>query len=168
VRGVLGVVIASLLAMWIYVLLIGKQQFPNQIHDATWPQAAESVCAANARAIAALPPAASFADIKPKSEALRQRADVGEEVTQLLRRRVADLAALPPPSVANDELLLQAWFADWRMYLSNRDDHVAEWRAGKDTQFAETEVDGGPISDRMDALATENAMPDCVVPDDFG
>ncbi len=35
-------------------------------------------------------------------------------------------------------------------------------------QFAEVEAGGGPVSDRMDDLADENQMDDCVVPSDFG
>jgi hypothetical protein len=168
VRIVLAAVVAALLVMWVYVLFIGKEKFPNHLQDATWPRAAEPVCAATTRAVAALPPAASFADIKPKEEALRQRADVGEQVTDLLRRQLQQLRTLPPPAGTNDELLLQAWFADWQAYLTDRQAHIDEWRAGRDRQFAETQVDGGPISDRMDALATQNDMADCVVPQDFG
>ena len=46
---------------------------------------------------------------------------------------------------------------------------MADWRAGKDDAFAEAQTEsGGPISDRMDDLATDNGMPSCVVPGDFG
>jgi hypothetical protein len=168
VRVVLVLVVASLLAMWVYVLFIGKEKFPNHIEDLRWRASAERVCAGIAGQVAALPPAASFAHIRPKEEALRQRADVGQEVNDLLARQLAELRALPPPTSRNDQLLVQAWFDDWKIYLSDRQAHVESWRQGHDEQFAESMASGGPISDRMDDLSNQNRMDDCVVPNDFG
>ena len=168
VRVVLVLVVAALLAMWVYVLFIGKEKFPNAVHDLTWRASAERVCAGVARQVAALPPAATFAHIQPRAEALRRRADVGQEVNDLLARQLAELQALPAPTSRDDQLLVQAWFDDWKIYLGDRRDHVESWREGHDDQFAESMASGGPISDRMDDLANANRMEDCVVPNDFG
>jgi hypothetical protein len=168
VRAVLFAVVAALVAMWIYVLFIGKEQSPNHLADETWAPRAEAVCAATAARVAALPPAASFAHITPLDEALRRRADVGVQATALLEQQLAELRALPVPTGPHDGKLLAAWFADWDRYLADRREHVAQWEAGHDKPFAETEVNGGPISDRMDSLSTLNGMPSCVVPADFG
>jgi hypothetical protein len=46
VRAVLLGVVAVLVAMWIYVLFIGKEQSPNHLADETWAPKAEAVCAA--------------------------------------------------------------------------------------------------------------------------
>jgi hypothetical protein len=168
VRAVLLAVVAALAVMWIYVLFIGKADTPNHLADESWAPKAEAVCAATAARIAALPPAASFAHITPLDEALRRRADVGQQATALLDRQLAELRGLPPPSGPHDGKLLAAWFADWDRYLADRREHVAQWEAGHDKPFAETEVNGGPISDRMDYLSTLNGMDSCVVPADFG
>lgn len=169
VRVVLVLVVLALVAMWIYVLFIGKEASPNRLEDQGWAERAEPVCAAAAAKLNALPSARSFAKIEPRQEALRQRADVGQQATDLLSTQVAALRGLPAPTGRNDGALLVAWFADWDTYLGDRADHIADWRAGLDRPFAEDEADtGGPISDRMDALATENGMPSCVVPGDFG
>jgi hypothetical protein len=169
VRSVLVLVVLALAAMWVYVLFIGKEVSPNRLEDQGWAEQAEPVCATAAARVGALPSARSFAGIEPLDEALRQRAEVGQEATDLVAAQVAALRGLPPPTGPNDGALLTAWFADWDTYLGDRADHVAEWRAGRDRPFAETEADtGGPISDRMDALAKENGMPSCVVPRDFG
>jgi hypothetical protein len=168
-RVVLAVVVLGLAAMWVYVLFIGKESSPNQLGDRTWAERAEPVCAAVALKIGALPPARSFAAIEPIEEALRQRAAVGQQATDLLAGQLSTLRALPAPTGGTDGKLLDAWFADWDTYLADRQDHIEDWRAGRDRAFAETEADtGGPISDRMDALATQNRMPSCVVPGDFG
>ena len=68
--------------------------------------------------------------IEPVEEALRQRADVGEQATDLLAEQVARLRSLPPPGGEADGKLLQTWLADWDTYLSDRRDHIEGWRAG--------------------------------------
>ena len=169
VRIVLAGVVVALAAMWVYVLFIGKESTPNQLEDRGWSERSEALCAAVAAKIDALPPASSFAGITPLQEALRRRAEVGAEATAMLDAQLRALRAEPAPSGPHDGLLLAAWFADWETYLADRRDHIAEWRAGEDRPFAETEADtGGPISMRMDALAEENGMPSCAVPADFG
>ena len=168
-RLLLAAVVVALGAMWVYVLFIGDPQSPNVLDDETWPARAEEVCASVAADLAALPPARSFADIEPVEDALRQRAEVGAQATVLLEGQLAALRALPAPTGEHDDELLAAWFADWDTYLQDRRDHLADWHAGHDRPFAETEADtGGPISNRMDALATENRMPSCEVPGDLG
>jgi hypothetical protein len=169
VRVLLVAIVAALAAMWVYVLFIGDAPSPNVLDDDTWPTRAEAICASVAADLAALPPARSFADIEPLEEALRQRAEVGEQATVLLDGQLAAFRALPAPAGEHDDELLAAWFADWDTYLQDRRDHLADFRAGQDRPFAETEADtGGPISNRMDALAKENRMPSCAVPGDLG
>jgi hypothetical protein len=169
VRVLLAAVVVALGAMWVYVLFIGNPQSPNVLDDETWPARAEEVCASVAADLAALPPARSFGGIEPVEEALRQRAEVGAQATVLLEGQLAALRTLPAPTGEHDDELLAAWFADWDTYLQDRRDHLADWRAGQDPPFAETEADtGGPISNRMDALAKENRMPSCEVPGDLG
>lgn len=169
VRALLAAVVAGLGAMWVYVLFIGEPQSPNVLDDETWPPRAEEICAGVADDVAALPPARSFADVEPLQEALRQRADVADQATDLLEGQLAAMRAAPAPTGEHDDELLAAWFADWDIYLQDRHDHIAEWRDGRDGPFAETEADtGGPISNRMNALAKENGMPSCVVPGDLG
>ena len=168
VRAVLLAIVAALVAMWIYVLFIGKEQSPNRLADQERAKRAEPVCAATAKRLAALPAAVTFAQVRPLEEALRRRADVGEQATALLDGQLAQLRALPAPTGPHDGVLLQAWFADWDRYLADRRDHIASWQAGHDKPFAESEANGGPISDRMDSLSTLNGMPSCVAPADFG
>jgi len=169
IRVLLAAIVAALGAMWVYVLFIGEPQTPNVLDDETWPAKGEQICATVAADLAALLPARSFVDIEPLEEALRQRADVAEQATKLLEGQLTTLRALPAPTGEHDDELLAAWFADWDTYLQDRRDHIEEWRAGRDGPFAETEADtGGPISNRMTALAKENGMPTCVVPGDLG
>jgi hypothetical protein len=169
IRILLVGVVLALAAMWVYVLFIAQHRSPNRLSDQTWSARAEAVCAGVTARLDALPPASSFADITPREDALRQRADVGQQATDLLRDQVRRLRALAAPTGADDPVLVAAWLADWDTYLTDRQEHVEDWRAGNDHPFAETETEGGgPISDRMDELAKTNGMTSCVVPQDFG
>ena len=155
--------------MWVYVLFIGDPQTPNVLDDQTWPAKAEEVCTHVAADVAALPPARSFVDVQPFEEALRRRADVADQATSLLdgqltsrcgrcRRRAASTttSSSPPGSPTGTPIC--------------RTGTTARTGGPAGTaRFAETEADtGGPISNRMAALAKENRMPSCVVPGDLG
>jgi hypothetical protein len=169
VRILLLAVVLALAAMWVYVLFVAPHRSPNRLDDRTWTAQAEEVCAAVTAEVAGLPPASSFAEITPKEDALRERAGVGQQATDLLRTQVRELRALPAPTGDDDPALVEAWLADWDIYLEDREEHVADWRAGNDHPFAESETEGGgPITDRMDELAKTNGMTSCVVPQDFG
>ena len=75
--------------------------------------------------LAALPPARSFADIEPLEEALRQRADVGEQATDAPRRTArARCGRCRPRPARTTASSSQAWFADWDTYLADRRDHI--------------------------------------------
>ena len=168
VRAVLLAIVAALVAMWIYVLFIGKEQSPNRFADQEWAKRAEPVCAATTQRLAALPAAATFEEVRPLEEALRRRADVVEQATALLAGQLAQLRAQPAPTGPHDGVLLQAWFADWDRYLADRRDHIAELAGRPRRALRRERGNGGPISDRMDSFATLNGMPSCVVPADFG
>ena len=161
-------VVALLGAMWVYALFYAPTGSPEKVDDAGWARHAEALCAKGRVAIDALPAARTFKDVKPVSEALRQRADVAEEATNVLADRVASLRALPladPGSVK----LVGTWLDDYDNYVGDRRAQVASWRKGQNPMFAETATDNGaPGSLRMDEFARVNAMPSCKVPQDIG
>lgn len=167
------VVVLGLTAMWVYAFSLTGQDNPDVFPDRAWAANAESVCATYTARVDALPPARSFKDIQPRSEALRQRADVGTEATDLLREMVAELAGREPAD-EKSRTGVNLWLQDWGRYLADRDRHVAGWRAGNDEPFSETAVSGEdvgkgvPVSIRIDAFAKANRMASCVVPQDFG
>jgi hypothetical protein len=169
-RVVVIVLIVAIAAFWLYAFLWPREA-KDKIPDGAWTEQAELVCQRWQDEVNALPPANDFLDVEPREEALRQRADVGEQATAYLRSMVAELQTLPAPTDADSADKLELWFADWDAYLEARDVHVAEWRAGQDVRFREPPVrEGGlsPISLRMDAFAGTNGMPTCRVPQDFG
>ena len=60
------------------------------------------------------------------------------------------------------------WEADYRTYLGDRRAFSDGLRAGVNEPFAETTVDGIPISDKIARFAADNHMPACSPPTDLG
>ena len=162
-----SVALAALVAMWVYIFFFADTTNPNRLPDRAWAPRAEAVCATYAKQINALPEAATFADIKPKSEALRQRAVVGRQVTDLLSAMVAQLRALPTADAVT-AAAVNKWLGDYDTYIGDRERHLARWAAGEDPPFAETADGNRPLSIGMDDFADANDMPSCVVPQDLG
>ena len=163
---VLGALVL-LAAMWIYIIFFADKSNPNRLPDRAWTAQAETICRGYADQIDALPPAETFSDIKPRSEAMRQRAVVGQQATDLLSRMVADLRARPPADAVTADAVTR-WLADYDTYIGDRQRHLARWAAGEDPPFSETEADKRPISVGMDDFAQANRMGACEVPGDLG
>ena len=161
-------VVVLLGAMWVYALFYAPTGSPEKVNDPGWARQAEALCAKGRVAIDALPAARTFKDVKPVSEALRQRADGAERATTILADRVAALRALPLADAASVKLV-GTWLVDYGNYVGDRRAQIASWRKGQNPMFAETAADNGaPGSLRMDEFARLNAMPSCKVPQDIG
>jgi hypothetical protein len=161
------VALAVLAAMWVYILFFADTTNPNRLADRAWTKQAETICKGYTDQIKALPDATTFADIKPKAEAMRQRAVVGQQATDLLTTMVAALRATPPADAVSADAVSR-WLADYDTYLGDRHRHLERWAAGEDPAFAETAVNNKPISLGMDDFAEANDMASCDVPGDLG
>jgi hypothetical protein len=167
-RIAVGAILVGFVGMWVYIFGFAKATNPDLFPDRAWSSRANTACAATAARIKTLPVATSFKDVKPLSEALRQRADVADKVTAELRTLVAGMKA-DPAGDAKTTKGLSFWLRDWDTYIADRDRHVADWRAGLDKPFDETQNEKKqPTSYRMDPFAKLNRMPACVIPDDLG
>jgi hypothetical protein len=161
------VALAALAVMWVYILFFADTANPNRLADRAWAKQAETICKGYADQIKVLPDATMFADVKPKAEAMRQRAVVGKQVTDLLTAMVAGLRATPPSDAVSADAV-NRWLADYDTYLGNRRAHLDRWAAGEDPPFAETKVGDKPISLGMNDFAEANDMASCDVPGDLG
>jgi hypothetical protein len=165
---VLGTVCALLAVLWVYAFFIAEPRNPNRMEDRDWVEQAEATCAATRAELDRLPDPRDLADVDPLDEALRQRALIGEDATNLLEQMVDDLEALPQPTGPDDAQLVSLWLADWRTQLSDRRAHVERWRAGEDEPFRETAFNGRPLGIRLADFTTLNEMDSCAPPGDFG
>lgn len=164
----LALVVAALAAMWVYALGFASKEYRLALKDDAWVARAEATCAASNQRIYALAPGTAFKDVQPLSEALRQRAAVLDQANAVVADEIATLRALGGPGNPRGATLVELWLADWDLYLDARQAQGANWRAGRDDPFTVPADDGGaPITEDMDAFATSNRMPSCVVPGDL-
>jgi hypothetical protein len=99
----------------------------------------------------------------------QERADLLVLQNEVVAQFVTDLRALPRGG-PDDAFLLESWFADWDLYLSDRERHVERLRTGDeddDLRFRLTAIDGGRgVDARIDGFATANRMEECATPGD--
>jgi hypothetical protein len=162
-----GVALSLLAAMWIYIFFFADTNNPNRVPDRAWAAKAETICKGYADQIKVLPDATTFAAIKPKAEAIRRRAVVGQQVTDLLTAMVASLRATPAADAVTADAV-NRWLADYDTYLGDRHRHLEAWAAGEDPPFAETADGDRPLSIGMDDFSNANLMTSCEVPGDLG
>jgi hypothetical protein len=164
----IGIGLIAIAAMWIYAFLFADVKSTDIMPDKAWAARTEATCAAVKPQIASVPAANSFKNVNPRSEALRQRADVADQVTGFLRELVATLKADKPADAASQNLA-NLWLEEYEVYIRDRDAHVAKFRAGNDPPFSETPNEkGAPGPIRMDTFVRLNRMPSCQVPLDLG
>src|SRR3954463_13899471 len=127
---------AALAAMWVYALVFAPDTPRNWLPDPAWTVRAEATATKAQSHIAPLPRAETFKDVQPHSEALRRRADVGDQANTIVATMIARLRADRPADAVTQKADDQ-WLADYDAYLGAREAHVQEWRTGVDGQFAE-------------------------------
>jgi hypothetical protein len=151
-------------AMWVYAFLFASRESINKINDAQWAQRSQVRCQQAATERTAL---TDFTRIDEKdASTLLQRAIIVDKATDTLEAMVSDIAK-DTPSDAKGQALVPMWIADYRTYIEDRRDYTEDLRAGRLPTFAETKVDGVPISERIGKFARENKMRACQPPFDL-
>lgn len=99
--------------------------------------------------------------------ALKAKAKLVDAATDALEEAI-NLIALDKPSDAKGQELVPEWIADYRTYITDRRAFAkALQKAVTRPYFAESEVDGVPISERISKFARENDMETCQTPYDL-
>lgn len=164
-RAILTVVCGLIAAMWVYAFGFAPRESINRIRDGAWQVRTEKVCkvAEDQR----------FAqqDLTPMDPedpvALKKKADLVDTATDSLESMI-DRIARDIPSDAKGQELVPQWLADYRTYISDRRAFAEQLRnATRRPYFAETEVEGVPISERIGKFARENDIPTCQPPLDL-
>lgn len=164
-RIVLTVVCAGIFAMWVYAFGFASRESINKIGDDAWKARAEAHCQEAENDRFALQ---DLTEMDPNdSVALKKKADIVEVATDSLEKAINKIA-LDSPSDEKGKALVPQWIADYRQYIQNRRDFVKTLRtATRRPYFAETEVEGVPISERIGKFARENDMETCQPPLDL-
>ena len=164
VKPLLIVVCAGIAAMWVYAFLFASKESVNKIGDRAWQEYAEERCAKAELERIELADMRKVNEVGP--EALRERATIVDKATDTLERALDDISARP---VVDDKgrAIVPLWISDYRTYVQDRRDYADDLRAGINKPFAETKVDGIPISEKISTFAADNRMRSCVAPIDL-
>jgi hypothetical protein len=161
---VLGVVVLFA-AFWIWALFFASKEPINGIGEDDWSDRAQAICEA---ADAEREDLADFREVDDDDPAmLAERGDIVDEATDILEAMLDDVVAVQPTGDKGAELV-PLWEADYRTYLADRRAFSDDLRAGRDEPFAESVVDGIPISEKVARFAGDNRMPACTPPTDLG
>jgi hypothetical protein len=158
--GLLAIV--ALFATWIYVLFIyDPGLLIDELADRRFPVAAEEVCARAVAELQELPPASAAPDAAA-------RADTVEQSNVILTRMVADLVPHVPAGPPNIRDGVNEWLDDWRTYIGDRRNYVANLRADPEARFLESPKGTGTkgVTRGIDSFAEVNRMDSCTTPGD--
>jgi hypothetical protein len=163
-RYVLLVVIALFAAFWIWALFFASKTSVNRIEDTAWAARAEQIC------VAAKAERMQLIDMRKIDEGdramLAERGDLVDRATDIVEQMLDAVVAVTPTD-AKGQAIVPDWEADYRTYLGDRREFADELRAGRNEPFAETAVDGIPISEKLSTFAGDNRMPTCSPPIDL-
>lgn len=161
-RTGLTLVIVAMLAMWVYAFFFSSRESVNKIGDQMWSERAESICV---RAKSDLFKLADYRLISGEAD-LAERASLVREATDILEAMVTDIARQQP---TDDKglAIVPLWLADYATYLDDRDAYASLLEQGINSPFAETQIDGIPLSEKITTFANDNRMPTCAPPRDL-
>jgi hypothetical protein len=163
-RFVILAVVVLFAAFWIWALFFASKESVNKIGDTAWAARAQRICEA---AQAERMQLADLRRVDPNEPGmLAERGDIVDKATDIVERMLADVVAVTPRD-AKGQALVPLWERDYRTYLEDRREFADDLRAGKNEPFAETAVDGIPISEKITVFAGDNRMPDCAPPTDL-
>jgi hypothetical protein len=160
-RVPMALVFVAFAAFWIWALFFASKEAVNKIEDRAWAARAEQICAAAQEERDAL---VSFERVDPDDPVSRARsADLFDQATDILEEMINNVVA-EPPSDPKGQDIVPLWEADYRTYLGNRREFAESLRRGDEDPFAETPIDGIPISEKIATFAGDNEMPSCSPP----
>jgi hypothetical protein len=151
--------------MWVYAFGFAPRESVNKIKDDAWKARSEAHCQRAENERFALQ---DLSEMKASdTSALRKKADIVELATDSLEKAI-DAIAKDSPADAKGKALVPQWLADYRTYINDRRVFIDALRtATVRPYFAESEVEGVPISERIGKFARENDMKTCQPPLDL-
>jgi hypothetical protein len=151
--------------MWVYAFGFASKESVNKIGDKAWKVRSEAHCQRAEDERFALQDLTEMKASDP--DALKRKANIVEIATDSLERAINAIAA-DSPTDEKGKALVPLWLADYRVYLKDRRMFIEQLRtATTRPYFAESEVEGVPISERIGKFARENDMETCQPPLDL-
>ena len=99
-------------------------------------------------------------------DALAERADIIDKATVIVQKMLDDVTAQVPTGV-KDADLMNTWKDMYQDWIDGRVEYTAILRTGVNAPFAESMLEGGPVSDYINDFAVANRMNSCSSPMDL-
>ena len=158
-RLLIGVAVAGMVAMWVYVLYLaigpGRQDPPDKLGDATFAIAAQERCEEALDVVRQLP-------LASETRSADVRAEVVDDANASFAAMLDDLAAIVPSG--EDGEIVEDWLADWRTYLDDRERYAEALHEDPSSRLLVSPKQGQHITEYIDAFAQDNHMPACSTP----
>lgn len=155
-----AVFVVATFGFWIYAFFLYDPGLKvDELADRTFPTAAVEVCDRYEARVDQLPLASA-------SPTAADRADVIDEANTYLGAMVEELATIAPTGEGRD--LVEAWLADWRTHVADRQAYADSLRTDEDARFLETIKGNRQLSRAIDGFAEVNRMEACSTPGDVG
>ncbi|MGN6693026.1 MAG: hypothetical protein ACTHN0_02520 [Aquihabitans sp.] len=161
-RGLAIGAVVTMIIFWIWIFSgAPKKDNPDYLQDRTYAAALEDQCQGLRDQLAKLPNAA---DMTSQDE----RADVLDDANVLVGEFIDDVAAGVPKS-GDAAVSMEGWLADWRIYLSDREDYAERLRTQPNAQMLVSPSKLGDSVDKTIQIFTQvNDIPACDTPGDVG
>ena len=160
-RVLARVAVATMVAMWVYVLYLavgpGRQPPPDRLDDPAFATEAQAICNAAHDDVDRLPSASA-------AESAAERAGIVTEANERFAAMLDDLGRIVP--AGDDGAIVEQWLADWRTYLVDRADFVDALLEDPEAQLLVTAKDREQITEFIDAFSADNRMTACATPID--
>jgi hypothetical protein len=165
IKIVLTIICSLIGVMWVYAFGFASRESVNRIGDEAWMARSEARClvAENERfAMEDLQP------LNPTNRAdLNKKADIVTIATDSLEAAINDIEA-DIPNDPKGQAIVPEWIREYRIYIEDRRDFIEALRTSdRRPYFAETEIEGVPVSERLGKFARENDMRTCQPPLDL-
>lgn len=164
-RAGLTIVCLAIGVMWIYAFIFAPRESINKIGDDAWKARSQAACMEAENFRFAMQ---DLSQMDPTDvAALRKKSEFVDKATDSLEAAINKIAS-DTPSDAKGQALVPKWISDYRTYIKDRRAFADALRtATRRPYFAETEVEGVPISERISKFARENDMKACQPPLDL-
>ncbi|MFM8722027.1 MAG: hypothetical protein ACKOEJ_04820 [Acidimicrobiaceae bacterium] len=163
-RAIVATAIVLIVAMWVYALFFASKVSVNKFDDRIWAVRAQERC------LIARQERKGLSDYRVVDslgkDALFERADLIDLATDTIESFVNEFRQSPPSDPKGRELV-GLWLDDYEIYIADRREFSNNLRAGINEQFAETPIEGLPISEKIATFAADNEMSYCKPPIDL-
>ena len=152
-------------AMWVYAFGFASRESVNRIQDEAWMARSEARCLIAEKERFAMEDLNRLDPTNPDD--LKKKAAIVVIATDSLEAAINDIES-DIPNDPKGQAIVPDWIREYRIYIEDRRDFIKALReADRRPYFAETEIEGVPVSERLGKFARENDMKTCQPPLDL-